>query len=183
MAEVPLEQPRGTFWEQCFFLKQFLLFQTLRRKQSEKGKFFRLCSLNCIIRDQKNIPRNFLIRFEDLFCHFRTFSKNISERLPKLLSLSLEDRFGKKGFFFKNCSFFHASRNRIKHFLDFWQKNWYGGHISVGWTQRNISRKTMFSKKKILSFSYFEPKTFKKLQNFLTVFHILHITWPEEFSG
>ena len=90
-----------------FFLKKkLLLFQILRQKRSEKGKFFRLCSLNCIIPDRKNGLRKFFLRFEDLFCHFWIFIKNKSERFSKLLSMSLEDRFGKKSFFFKICSFF-----------------------------------------------------------------------------
>ena len=150
-----------------FFLKNFLLFQTLRQKRSEKGKFFRLCSLNCIILQKKLILRKCFLRFEELFCHFRTFSKNISERLWKLLSMSLEDRFGKKGFFFKNCSFFHASRNWIKHFLDFRQKKlvWWP---NFRWMNpEEYFEETMFSNKKSLSFSYFEPNTSAKWQIFL----------------
>ena len=105
VAELRLEEPRGTFWEQCFFLKKNILFQTLREKRSEKRKIFRPRSPNCIIRDHKIILRNFFLRFRDLFCHFRTFSKNNSERLSKLLSMSPRDRFGKK-LFFRHPDFF-----------------------------------------------------------------------------
>ena len=105
-----------------FFLKKkLLLFQILRQKRSEKGKFFRLCSLNCIIPDRKNGLRKFFLRFEDLFCHFWIFIKNKSERFSKLLSMSLEDRFGKKSFFSKFVVFSYAFRNLVEHFLDFWQ--------------------------------------------------------------
>ena len=93
VAKVPLEEPGGTFWEQCFYWKKILLFQNLRQRRSEKGKIFRLRSLNCIIRDQKNILRKCFRRFDDLFCQFRTFSKKNSERLSKLLSMSPEDSF------------------------------------------------------------------------------------------
>ena len=95
VADFPLEGPGGVFWEQ-FFWKKNLLFQILSQKCSENGKIPRLHSVNCILRDQKNIFRNFFLRFEDLFCQFRTFSKNNSERLSKLLSMSPEHRFGKK---------------------------------------------------------------------------------------
>ena len=93
------KSPGEHFENNGFFWKKNILFQTLREKRSEKGKIFRLRSLNCIIRDQKIILRNFFLRFRDLFCHFRTFSKNNSERLSKLLSMSPRDRFGKKIFF------------------------------------------------------------------------------------
>ena len=104
VADFPLEGPGGTFWEQ-FFLKKILLFQILSQKCSENCKIFRFHSVNCILRDQKNIFRKIFLRFEDLFCQFRTFSKNNSERLLKLLSRSPEDRFGKK-YIFPTSSFF-----------------------------------------------------------------------------
>ena len=93
------KSPGEHFENNGFFWKKNILFQTLREKRSDKGKIFRLRSLNCIIRDQKIILRNFFLRLRDLFCHFRTFSKNNSERLSKLLSMSPRDRFGKKIFF------------------------------------------------------------------------------------
>ena len=93
------KSPGEHFENNVFFWKKNILFQTLRENRSEKGKIFRLRSLNCIISDQKIILRNFSLRFGDLFCHFRTFRKNNSERLSKLLSMSPRDRFGKKIFF------------------------------------------------------------------------------------
>ena len=93
------------FENNVFFWKKILLFQNLRQRRSEKGKIFRLPSLNCIIRDEKNILRKFFRRLEDLFCQFRTFSKNNSERLSKLLSMSPEDSFEKKAFFRKTWFF------------------------------------------------------------------------------
>ena len=95
----------GEHFENNVFFEKNLLFQTLRQKRSEKGKVFRLRSLNCIIRDQKNILRKFFLRFEDLFFQFRTFSKNTLKLLSKLLSMSPEDRFGKK-LFFQHRGFF-----------------------------------------------------------------------------
>ena len=103
--------------------KKISSFSDFETKTFGKGQSFRLCSLNCIILQKKLILRKCFLRFEDLFCLFRTFCKNNSERLSKLLSMSLEDRFGKKGFFFKTCSFFHVFRTWIKHLLNFWQKS------------------------------------------------------------
>ena len=53
------KRPVEHFENNVFFWKKNLLFQTLRQKRWEKGKIFRLRSLNCIKRDQKNILRNF----------------------------------------------------------------------------------------------------------------------------
>ena len=101
------KSPGEHFENKVFFEKKILFFQTLRQKRSENGKNFRLRSLNCIIRDQKNILRNFFLRFGDPFCHFRTFIKNNSERLSKLLSMSPEDRFGKEKIFLRHRGFIH----------------------------------------------------------------------------
>ena len=94
------KRPGEHFENNVFFWKKNILFQTLRQKRSEMAKIFRLRSLNCIIREQKNILSNFFLRFGDLFCHFRTFSKNNSDRLSKLLSRSAEVRFERKRIFF-----------------------------------------------------------------------------------
>ena len=116
VAELPLEEPRGAFWEQGFFWKKILFFQTLRQKRSENGKKFRLRSLNCIIRDQKSILRNFFLRFGDLFCLFRISSENNSERLSKLLSMSPEAHFGKKIYFSDIEVFFQDVSTNSRHF-------------------------------------------------------------------
>ena len=105
VAELTLEEPRGTLWEQCFFWKKFLLSKTLRQKRSEKGKFFRLCSLNCIIPDRKNILRKFFLRFGDLFCHFRTFSKTIRSVCQNCFQSALGIVSDKK-LFFRHPDFF-----------------------------------------------------------------------------
>ena len=118
MADFPLEEPRGTYWEQ-FFLKKSFFFQILSQKCSENGKIFRLHSVNCILRGQKNIFRKFFLKFEDLFSQFRTFSKNNSEHLSKLLSMSPEDRFGKK-LFFQHRDIFPRLLDIQPTFLRFW---------------------------------------------------------------
>ena len=97
VAEVPLEEPGGTFWEQCYFLKKNLLFQTLRQRRSEKGKIFRLRSLNCIIRDQKNILRKSFLRFEDLYSvNFGLLAKTIQSVCQNCLQWALSIVLEKK---------------------------------------------------------------------------------------
>ena len=94
--------------------------------------------------------------FDDQFCQFPTFSRDILESLSKLLPSSAEDRFEKKIFrtkkrFLKNFGF------RAKKSLDFRHTK------SAGMTKlRSISSKEHFEennvvqKKVILSFSNFE---------------------------
>ena len=155
VADFPLEGPGGVFWEQ-FFWKKNLLFQILSQKCSENGKIFRLHSVYCILRDQKNIFRKFFLRFEDLFCQFRTFRTNNSERLLKLLSRSPEDRFGKK-IFFRKRRFFPRLLDLQPTFSRFWA------------TKSRVVRQNYnftFSKK-----PFFEEKHFlEKLIDFLCKF-------------
>ena len=56
---------------------------------------------------QKHSKEMFSEVWGPIFCQFRTFSKNNSERLSKLLSMSPEDRFGKENYFLNIEIFFH----------------------------------------------------------------------------
>ena len=53
------KRPGEHFENNVFFWKKNILFQTLREKRSEKGKNFRLRSLNCIIRDHRRFSESF----------------------------------------------------------------------------------------------------------------------------
>ena len=95
------KSPGEHFENNVFFEKN--LFQTLRQKRSEKGKFLRLRSLNCIKRDQKNILRFF-------FCGLGTYSLILgllaeTSVCQNCFQLALRIVL-KKNFFFQSTCFF-----------------------------------------------------------------------------
>ena len=143
----------------------FFVFQTSSEKSSDNGQSFWLRSLNGILAVQRNIFRNFLLKFEDSFCHFQTFWKK-SGRLSKLHSIIPEVRLVKSLFQLKSLFF---------HFLRTWSSNfWTVGVIFLACLPISHSRNTKmifrgkqsFKERIFLSFSDFDRKTFGLWQIF-----------------
>ena len=120
VAELPLKEPRGTFWEQCFFEKN--LFQTLRQKLSEKGKFFRLRSLNCIKKTRKTSSENIPWGLDTYFVLLGLLAKQF-RAFVKLLSKSPQDRFEKKNISQTSRFFFLDVLTYSQHFQCFGSKS------------------------------------------------------------
>ena len=122
VAELTLEEPRRTFWEQCFFLKKNLLFQTLRQKCSEKGKICRLWSLKCILRDQKNNLRKIFWVLRTYSVIFGLLAKTIQSVCQNCFQWFNEPwgSFWKKNLYFRHrCFFFRDFWTYSQHFQSF----------------------------------------------------------------
>ena len=90
--------PEKPFEENNVFKKFIFLFQTSSEKISDNGHDFYLRSLNGILTVQRNNFRNFLLKFDEPFCHFQTFGEEMG-RSSKLHSIIPEDRLVKKVLF------------------------------------------------------------------------------------
>ena len=90
--------PEEHFEENNVFRKFFFVFQTSSEYSSDIGQKFWLRSLNGILVVQRNNFRNFLLKFDQPFCHFQSFWRKMG-RLSKLHSIIPEDRLVKKVLF------------------------------------------------------------------------------------
>ena len=86
----------GEHFENNVFFEEKSPFSDFETKMFGKGQNLSAVISKVHITWPEKQTKELFLRFEDLFCPFRAFSKNNSERLSKLLSMSPEDRFGKK---------------------------------------------------------------------------------------
>ena len=95
-------------FEDNVFFKKNSSFSDFETKTFGKGQNFSVAfSKLHNTWPQKHSKEKFSEVWGPIFCQFRTFSKNNSERLSKLLSMSPEDRFGKENYFLNIEIFFH----------------------------------------------------------------------------